>query len=53
MLLKDLVEVNQKGNVANAVSFDLMDDPDTNQDLCDSFIFNYDPKSQSYRRSAF
>jgi hypothetical protein len=44
MLLKELVEVNQKGNVSNAVNFDLMDDPETNQDLCDSFIFNYDPK---------
>lgn len=44
MLLKELVEVNQKGNVANAVNFDMMDDPETNQDLCDSFIFNYDPK---------
>ena len=44
MLLKELVEVNQKGNVANAVNFDLMDNPETNQDLCDSFIFNFDPK---------
>ena len=44
MLLKELVEVNQKGNVTNAVNFDMMDDPETNQDLCDSFIFNYDPR---------
>lgn len=44
MLLKELVEVNQKGNVANAVNFDMMDNPETNQDLCDSYIFNYDPK---------
>lgn len=44
MLLKELVEVNQKGNVANAVNFDMMDDPEMNQELCDSFIFNYDSK---------
>lgn len=44
MLLRDLVEVNQKGNVTPAVNFDMLDKPKTNHDLCESFIFNYDPR---------
>lgn len=44
MLLRDLVEVNQKGNVTPAVNFDMLDQPKINHDLCESFIFNYDPR---------
>lgn len=42
MLLNQLVEVNQKGLVARAVSFSLMDVPDKNLKLCEGFVFNHD-----------
>ncbi|MFM7888171.1 MAG: hypothetical protein ACKPCM_16095, partial [Pseudanabaena sp.] len=42
MLLNQLVEVNQKGLVARAVSFSLMDVPDKNLRLCEGFVFNHD-----------
>lgn len=42
MLLSQLVEVNQKGIVANAVNIGMMDDPQMNLLLCEGFIFNYD-----------
>jgi len=45
MLLNQLVEVNQKGLVARAVSFSLMDVPDKNLKLCEGFVFNYDSDS--------
>lgn len=44
MLLSELVEVNEKGNVANSVNFSLMDDSEINLRLCESFVFNYDAK---------
>ena len=42
MLLNQLVKINETGLVANAVSFELMDDPDKNLRLCQGFVFNYD-----------
>jgi len=42
MLLNQLVEINQKGLVARAVSFSLMDDVDKNRKLCEGFVFNHD-----------
>ena len=42
MLLNQLVEVNQKGLVARAVSFSLMDVADKNLKLCEGFVFNHD-----------
>ena len=44
MLLSQLVEINQKGIVANSVNFDMLDQPEMNLHLCEGFIFNYDPK---------
>jgi hypothetical protein len=44
MLLNQLVEINEKGIVASSVYFGMMDDPQMNLDLCEGFIFNYDPK---------
>jgi hypothetical protein len=44
MLLNQLVEINEKGAVASSVNFSMMDDPEMNQNLCECFIFNYDPK---------
>jgi hypothetical protein len=46
MLLNQLVKINQAALVANAVTFDLMDDRDKNLRLCQGFVFNYesDPK---------
>jgi hypothetical protein len=41
MLLNQLVEINEKGIVANAVNFSLMEDSEKNQHLCEGFIFNY------------
>ena len=43
MLLNQLVRINEEGLVANAVSFELMDDTDKNLQLCRGFVFNYDP----------
>jgi hypothetical protein len=45
MLLNQLVEVNQKGLVARAVSFSLMDVTDKNLKLCEGFVFNHDSDS--------
>jgi hypothetical protein len=44
MLLNQLVEINEKGIVASSVNFGMMDDPQMNLNLCEGFIFNYDPK---------
>lgn len=44
MFLNQIVEINEKGNVANSVNFGMMDDAQMNLDLCESFIFNYDAK---------
>ncbi len=45
MLLSQLVEINSKGIVASSVNFGMMEDPQMNLDLCEGFIFNYDPKA--------
>jgi hypothetical protein len=42
MLLNQLVEINQQGFVARAVSFGLMDDVEKNKKLCQGFVFNHD-----------
>ncbi len=46
MLLHQLVTINHEALVANAVSFELMNDPEKNLRLCEGFVFNYeaDPK---------
>ncbi|GAA6618134.1 hypothetical protein [Scytonema sp. NUACC26] len=46
MLLNQLVKINETALVANAVTFDLMEDRDKNLRLCQGFVFNYesDPK---------
>jgi hypothetical protein len=51
MLLNPLVKINEEGLVANAVSFDLMDDPDKNLRLCRGFVFNYDPDPKKTKSS--
>lgn len=42
MLLNQLVRINEAGIVADSVNFGLMEQPDTNQKLCEGFVFNYD-----------
>lgn len=42
MLLNQLIEINQQGLVARAVSFGLMDDVEKNLKLCRGFVFNHD-----------
>jgi hypothetical protein len=42
MLLNQLVRINEAGIVADSVNFGLMDEPETNQKLCEGFVFNYD-----------
>ena len=44
MLLSQLVEINEKGIVASSVNFSMMDDQEMNLNLCEGFIFNYEPK---------
>jgi hypothetical protein len=42
MLLNQLIRINEAGIVANSVNFDLMEQLETNQKLCEGFVFNYD-----------
>jgi len=42
MLLNQLVRIDETGIVADSVNFGLMEDKDTNQRLCEGFVFNYD-----------
>lgn len=42
MLLNQLVTIDETGIVADSVNFRLMEDQDTNQRLCEGFVFNYD-----------
>jgi hypothetical protein len=42
MELRDIVRINEKGLVADAVNLKMMDDPVKNLHLCEGFIFNYD-----------
>ncbi len=44
MLLRDLIEVNQKGILRSSVNFSMLDEPETNRELCEGFIFNYNPQ---------
>ncbi|MDF5729936.1 MAG: hypothetical protein PUP92_18470, partial [Rhizonema sp. PD38] len=44
MLLNQLVEINEKGIVANSVNFGMIDNQEMNLNLCEGFIFNYDQK---------
>lgn len=51
MQLHEIVRINEAGLVANAVSFELMDDPDKNLRLCQGFVFNYDPDPRQLKTS--
>jgi hypothetical protein len=42
MRLRDIVEINQQGLVADAVSLKMMADNSNNLRLCEGFVFNYD-----------
>ncbi|NJR52149.1 MAG: hypothetical protein HC780_23845 [Leptolyngbyaceae cyanobacterium CSU_1_3] len=42
MLLNQLVRINEAGIVADSVNFGLMEEPETNQKLCEGFVFNHD-----------
>jgi hypothetical protein len=42
MQLRDLVEVNEQGMIHSSINFGLMDDPEKNLRLCQSYVFNYD-----------
>ena len=42
MLLSQLVKIDETGIVADSVNFGLMEDKETNQKLCEGFVFNYD-----------
>lgn len=42
MLLNQLVRINEAGIVAASVNFRLMEEEETNQKLCEGFVFNYD-----------
>lgn len=46
MRLRDIVEINQAGLVADAVTFKMMDDEADNRKLCNGFVFNYDAEKQ-------
>ena len=50
MKIRDIVEINQNGLVADAVNFKMMADESKNLPLCTGFVFNYDvnhPKSST------
>jgi hypothetical protein len=49
MQLRDIVEVNQQGFVADAVKLTMMADDSKNLPLCKGFVFNYD--SQEPKKS--
>lgn len=42
MLLNRLVRINEAGIVADSVNCSLMEQLETNQKLCEGFVFNYD-----------
>lgn len=48
MLLRDIVEINQQGLVADAVNISMMADPEKNLLLCQGFVFNYDAKQPKF-----
>ena len=50
MRLRDIVEIDQQGLVADAVNLSMMASPEMNLPLCQGFVFNYDaaqPKSST------
>ena len=51
MLLNQLVTINEEALVANAVSFELMDNTEKNLHLCRGFVFNYDPDPKNNKSS--
>lgn len=51
MNLNQLVKINENALVANAVSFELMDDPDKNLRLCKGFVFNYESDPNKLKSS--
>ncbi|MHC0068919.1 hypothetical protein ACWATR_39670, partial [Nostoc sp. UIC 10890] len=51
LLFNELVTINKAALVANAVSFDLMDDPDANLRLCQGFVFNFDSDPKKLKTS--
>lgn len=51
MLLNQLVTINEEALVANAVSFELMDNTEKNLRLCRGFVFNYDPDPKKVKSS--
>ncbi len=51
MQLNQIVRINETGLVANAVSFELMEDPGKNLPLCQGFVFNYDPEPKNIKSS--
>lgn len=46
MRLRDIVEINQSGLVADAVNLKMMADDSKNLPLCQGFVFNYDAEKQ-------
>jgi hypothetical protein len=46
MRLRDIVEVDQQGLIADAVNLKMMADDSKNLSLCQGFIFNYDAEKQ-------
>ncbi len=44
MKIRELVEINQQGLVADAVNFSIMAKPEDNLRLCQGFVFNYNPE---------
>lgn len=48
MRLRDIVEINQQGLVADAVSLKMMAEEDKNLPLCEGFVFNYDARQPKY-----
>ena len=51
MLLNQIVTINEEALVANAVSFELMDNTEKNLQLCRGFVFNYDSDPKNNKSS--
>ncbi len=48
MRLRDIVEIDQQGLIADAVSLSMMADPNKNIPLCQGFVFNYDASKPKF-----
>ena len=46
MRLRDIVEIDKEGLIADAVNLKMMDDSSKNLELCKGFVFNYDAENQ-------